>query len=580
MSTPDQIDVDEDSLALEVRADQLPVNIIETNTSIDGPAQIIVTELLVHAAKLIVGPRGCGKTHLMRFAWVKSASDAKQPLVIYLSFNKYLHLEPLLRTKSNALDIFHGWILSLCYLGLHEAIEEHQKRDTPKNLDDLWIEYSKEDLLAIVARLERGGALPTDHQQTFDSLSLAQLKQTINRIATALHRNRTVVLLDDAALTLAPEYLPNFFDFFRAIKSSTISPKASVYPGTTEYGPRFHVAHEAEEVQAWISVEDANYSQLMDSIGTKRMEEYEVVPRDIREVFKYSAFGIPRAYLTLLRDFAKSADQGNIQQRFNTTIEQFMKNKEAEYVSLIQKAPKLGTLIGAGQDLFNKMCAALVDENNRLSPIGEKQLLIGVQESTESNAYVERMFSLLIEAGLLFGFATPVSHGKKRTYERFIPHLGALIRDRAFSDSSRGFSPSKIVEGIRLPSARHPLRRTVSTLLGAEVVSHLKLDLPPCQNCQAARISESAKYCHSCGSKLTDASAFISCMSIPLSSIPTLTVWQRRKLGEEFSDVLTVGDFMSLRDPGTELRRIHLVGPVRATRIHQNIEVYVDEFLS
>ena len=158
--------------------------------------------------------------------------------------------------------------------------------------------------------------------------------------------------------------------------------------------------------------------------------------------------------------------------------------------------------------------------------------------------------------------------------------IPALIRDRAFSDSSRGFSPSKIVEGIRLPSPKHPLRRSASTLLGEDVISHLKLDLPPCQNCQAARISESAKYCHSCGSKLTDASAFESCMNIRLSSIPTLTGWQRRKLHEEFSDVSTVGDFMSLRDPGTELRRIYRVGPVRATQIHQSIEAYVDEFLS
>lgn len=580
MSTPDQFDADEDSLALEVRADQLPVDVIETNTSIDGPARTIVNELLVHAAKLIVGPRGCGKTHLMRFAWVKSANDVTQPLVVYLSFNKYLHLEPLLRTKSNALDIFHGWILSLCYLGLYEAIEEHQKRETPKEVDDLWVEYLKEDLIAIVARLERGGALQIDHQEIFDSLSLVQLKQAIDRIATALHRSRTVVLLDDAALTLAPEYLPNFFDFFRAIKSSRISPKASVYPGTTEYGPRFHVAHEADEVSAWISVEHPNYAQLMESIGTKRMKEYGVVPPDIREVFKYAAFGIPRAYLTLLRDFAKSADEGTNQSRFNATIEKFMRNKEAEYVSLIQKSPKLGTLITTGQVLFNKMCAELVEENNKLVQTGEKQLLIGVQESAERNAYVERMFSLLVEAGLLFGFATPVSHGKARTYERFIPHLGALIRDRAFSDSSRGFSPSKIVEGILLPSPKHPLRRSASTLLGADVISHLKLDLPPCQNCQAARISESAKHCHNCGSKLTDASAFESCMNIRLSSIPTLTGWQRRKLHEEFSDVSTVGDFMSLRDPGTELRRIYRVGPVRATQIHQSIEAYVDEFLS
>lgn len=579
MTTLIPTDDAEETVALEVRADQLPLKVIEENTSVDGPAQTIVNELLVHGAKLIVGPRGCGKTHLMRYAWAQSMRDAHQPFAVYLSFNKYLRLEPLLRSKSNALDVFHGWILCLCYLGLHEAIEEHLKRDTPKVDEDLWLEYPKEDLLAIVARLERGGALPHEHQELFDSMSLVMLKQAIERIATALHRRRSVVLMDDAALTLAPEYLPDFFDLFRALKASTISPKASVYPGTTEYGPRFHVAHEADEVQAWISVEHPNYSGLMESIGTKRMSNYYAIPADIRDLFKYAAFGIPRAYLTLLHDYVKSADEGTQQSRFNAILEKFLKNKEAEYLSLTQKVPKFSTLITTGLDLFNKMCAALVEENIKLVSTGEKQLYVGVQETAERNMYVERMFSLLIEAGLLYGFASSVSHGKARVYERFIPHLGSLIRDRAFSES-RGFSPSKTVESIRLPGVKHPLRRSASTLLGQSVISSLKLDLPPCQNCQTARISESSKHCHHCGAQLTDASAFASCMNVELASIPYLTAWQQRKLSEEFSEVKTVGDFMALRDPGSELRRIYQVGKARATRINQSIEAFVDEFLS
>lgn len=577
MTTLNSIDDTEEALALEVRADQLPLDVIEANTSIDGPAKTIVDELLVHGAKLLVGPRGCGKTHLMRFAWAQSVNDVNQPFAIYLSFNRYLRLEPLLRSKSNALDLFHGWILCLCYLGLHEAIEEHLKRDAAKVEEDLWLEYPKEDLQVIVSRLERGGALPHEHQEIFDSMSLVMLKQAIERIAKALYRNRSVVLMDDAALTLAPEYLPDFFDLFRALKAPTISPKASVYPGTTEYGPRFHVAHEAEEVQAWISVEHVTYSELMGSIGAKRMTNYALVPPDIRELFKYVAFGIPRAYLLLLQEYVKSEEQGTQQSRINTIIEKFIKNKEAEYLSLIQKVPKFTTLIKTGLDLFNAMCSALIEENKVSIPAGEKQLYVGVQETSARNLYVERMFSLLVEAGLLYG-VTSVSHGKERVYERFIPHLGTLIKDRAFSEG-RGFSPTKVVDSIRLPNAKHPLRRSVSTLLGQEAIGNLKLDLPPCQNCQTPRISDSAKHCHNCGAKLTDASAFASCMNIELASIPDLTAWQQRKLSTEFTDVKTVGDFMSLRDPGTELRRIHQVGKARATRINQSIEAFVDEFL-
>jgi hypothetical protein len=225
------------------------------------------------------------------------------------------------------------------------------------------------------------------------------------------------------------------------------------------------------------------------------------------------------------------------------------------------------------------MCSALIEENKVSIPAGEKQLYVGVQEISARNLYVERMFSLLIEAGLLYGVAS-VSHGKERVYERFIPHLGALLKDRAFSEGGRGFSPAKVVENIRLPNAKHPLRRSVSTLLGQDAISNLKLDLPPCQNCGSLRISDSAKHCSTCGAKLTDASAFASCMNIELVSIPDLTTWQKRKLSTEFTEVKTVGDFMALRDPGTELRRIHQVGKARAIQINQSIEAFVDEFLS
>lgn len=578
MTTPTPFDDTDLALALEVRADQLPMNVIVAHTSVEGPAIDIVNELLAQGAKLLVGPRGCGKTHLMKYAWAQSVSNNNLPFAIYLSFNRYLRLEPLLRTKSNALDMFHGWILCLCYLGLHEAMEEHMDRETPRNEEEFWLEHPKEDLENIVARLERGGALPHDLQEMFDSMSIVKLKQAIVRIATSLNRERSIVLMDDAALTLAPEYLPDFFDLFRTLKASKISPKASVYPGTTEYGPRFHVAHEAEEVQAWVSVDNPVYSELMDSIGSKRMASYDSVPAGIRELFKYAAFGIPRAYLLLLHEYAKEA-QGNSQVAFNAILDKFVRNKEAEYQSLIQKVPKFTTLISTGLELFKKMCTVVVEENNAANPNGEKQFYVGVQETHERNLYVERMFSLLIEAGLLYGLQAKVSHGKERVYERYIPHLGALIQGRAFSEG-KGFSAAKTVENIRLPNVKHPVRRSVSTLLGQEVINNLKLDLPPCQNCQTPRLSDSSKHCHQCGAKLTDASAFASCMSIELGSIPYLTTWQQRKLSTEFSEAKTIGDFMALRDPGTELRRMHRVGPARATQINQSIESFVDEFLS
>lgn len=46
----------------------------------------------------------------------------------------------------------------------------------------------------------------------------------------AAKRKRAILLLDDAALTLTKEYMIEFFDVFRSLKTISISPKASVYP--------------------------------------------------------------------------------------------------------------------------------------------------------------------------------------------------------------------------------------------------------------------------------------------------------------------------------------------------------------
>ncbi len=578
MPVDDILSNQDDENFFEIRADQLTLATIETSTSVDGPALNVVRELLIPGAKLIVGPRGCGKTHLMRYAWAYSLQKADNPFSVYVSFNRYYRLEPLLKTKTNALDLFHGWVICLCYLGIYESIDAHLSKNPTLDVDDLWVGYPREVLAGIVVRLERGSALPTDQEEIFETLSLPQLKGTIDRISRALNRRRSIILLDDAALTLAPEYLPDFFDFFRSLKSPTISPKASVYPGTTEYGPRFHVAHEADEVAAWFSVESPDYLQLMDSIGSKRLTAYETIPQEIRDLFKYAAFGIPRAYLSLLNDLQQSGVEGTAQSKVNSILEGYIKNKDAEYLSLTVKIPKFRTLITTGLDVFHKMCSALVTENQGLLSSNEKQLFIGIQESAERNSYVDRMFSLLIEAGLLYGISS-VSHGKSRVYERFIPHLAFLIRDRAFSET-RGFSAAKIVEVIQKPNSRHPLRRSISTLIDAALIKDLKFDLPPCQNCGAVRLTESSRHCHICGSKLTDASTFKNCMEIKLTDIPTLTVWQKNKLKQDLPEVRTVGDFLALQDPGSELRKMTYIGPRRAISINNGVEIFVDEFLS
>lgn len=128
----------------------------------------------------------------------------------------------------------------------------------------------KEFLINLIVRLEQGLSPSLEQENIVQLISVSSVISSLSSLCDWLERKRVIILLDDAAISLTPEYLYEFFDIVRSLKTSKIALKASVYPGTTEYGPRFHVAHDAETIDAWISVQHPNYSSVMDAIAQAR----------------------------------------------------------------------------------------------------------------------------------------------------------------------------------------------------------------------------------------------------------------------------------------------------------------------
>ena len=565
--------------ALEQRADYIPYEELMKGTAINDFFESVHEALTERGTKLIVGPRGCGKTHMMRYTWVKCRDDRTAPFAVYVTFNRYYRLEPLLkaRARAGAIDLFHAWVLARILLELAAASDSFPRLLIPAVTTEELLGFDQDALKQLVAKLERSQGLTANEETLVSDLSIDRVAQTITRIAESSGRKRTILLLDDAALTLTPEYLVEFFDIVRAVKTPYISPKASVYPGTTEYGPRFHATQEGDLVPLWLDVEDESYSAVMGAIAELRYDEFSKVPEDISEYLKFAAFGIPRAYLRMLYEFGRGGFT-TTQQGLNQVIQSHISARIAEYKSLSVKAPKLATLITRGEAVFRYFVKELRTANRELLARNEKQLTIGLS-GTESSVMVVRLFDLLIEAGLLFKHQH-VSHGPDRSYERFTPHLAALFESRVFSGAERGTSPRQIVETLRFRNSKHPLRRSVSSLQAVGELSDLRFDLPPCAKCDVARITESQRFCHNCGSELLDASTFSECMALPLAEIPGLTQWQKDRIGTELPQLKTIGELLAHQDPGTELRKIHRVGQRRASRILEVVEGYVDEFLS
>lgn len=569
-------------LALQQRADYIPFDkLLEETSQIGDLFNTIHKELLNRSLRTIVGPRGCGKTHMMRFTWLTCSQKVSLPFAIYVSFNRYFRLEPLLSSRTTALHQFHSWVLARVALALWDTAREWglDMADVEANFDSRRMPIV--GLRDFVAKIERNQPLDAHSQEIADSLSIEQTQDLIDSACTLADRKYTVLLMDDAALTLTPDYLIEFLDIVRSMKSVSIAPKASVYPGTTEISPRFHHGQDSIPIQVWLCVEDTAYEDVMDHIAQTRVPAFSGIAKDVRSMLRFAAFGIPRAYLTMLDEFGRSGFKTS-QQGTNQIVRTHLAARIEEFRSLGKKVPKLDALVSAGEHVLDGMSREVRSQNVVLAERGEKQLTCGVLED-ELTPMVDRMFRLLVEAGLVFDNGT-VKHGTpERIYRRFIPHTAALLAIRAFGvfgTSGSGGSIRQTLDGISLKSTKHPIRKALSKIAPEVDLKDLSLSLPKCANCQTRRLNDTQKFCHNCGYQLVDASTFTQCLDVAIDSVPGLSLWQREQIAKHLPLLRTIRDFLAKQDPAADLLAVRGFGSRRTAKIVDVLNSFVDDYLS
>lgn len=572
---------DEDLLnyTLQQRADYIPFDDLLNETSEEGEIfSRVYSELTNKGLRTIVGPRGCGKTHMMRFAWLKCKEIESKPYAIYVSFNRYFRLEPLLSSRAGALAQFHSWVLARILLAIVDKRNGWVENKTQPELTLERHGFNIDELSEFVSRVERAQPLEKKESNVVEKLSIEKTLSIIDEIRIQAQRNYTVILMDDAALTLTPDYLIEFLDIVRSLKTTTIAPKASVYPGTTEKSPKFHEGQDSISIPVWISIDNSEYNQVMNSIATKKVPSLDDIPDDVKDVFKIAAFGIPRAYITMLDEYQRGAFK-NSQQAINAIVGEHIKSRINEYRSLSLKVPRFRDLISIGETILDKFANLLKEANIKLINKGEKQLYIGI-ERDELTPIIERMFNLLVEAGLIYS-SGEVKHGTpQRIYHRYIPHAATLITLRVFSVNEKGGAIKQILDGFSRKNTKHPVRRSLSRIIAKEKLQSLSFSLPVCASCKTARLSDNQKFCHNCGNQLVDASTFNICLETKIESVPGLTKWQKKKINESLPNLKNIRDYLAKQDPAADLLAIKGIGDKRATRIVDVLESFVDDYLS
>ena len=578
MTTPTaQAKQDNLDASLEQRADYIPAeNLLGETATGSDLFETVRKALLNPALKTIVGPRGCGKTHMMRYSWLTCQEDETKPFAVYVSFNKYYRLEPLLVSRASPPDEFHSWTLALIVLATYASLSFKSNHEQLIPELETTYELPKLKLETLVAALERNQPLSSEEAALARSVTISRVQLLLDATCLKLGRRRTVLFLDDAALTLTPIYLIEMLDIVRALKSATIAPKASVYPGTTEYSARFHAGQDSTAVFVWLSVEAPEYSSDMDQIAQRRFADFAQVPKDIVDLLRFAAFGIPRAYLTMLQAYKESTTRSQ-QQKLNQVIESHLNARMAEFRSLATKVPKLQRLVEVGELVLNGMVKAIKVSNDDATVV---QMLIGIPKE-DLTAIAHRMFQLLVEAGLVFD-AKEVKHGTpERIYQRYIPHGAALIQTRALTSGDAGGTIKSTAEAIKKPRAKHPIRRKLEKFVeDSSLIKSLNFALPACPACGTGRVSESQKFCSNCGTQLIAVSTFDTCLNVAIDEVPGLTVWQAKKITEELPRLKTVRDYLAMQDPVAELLTVYGFGRRRSARIADVLHGFVDDFLS
>jgi len=530
----------------------------------------ILRKLTQAGAKLITGPRGCGKTTLMLKAYNKLLlPKAGSALPVYVNFKSSLKLEPLYKNNTNAAYWFNQWILLKVVQGIYESLEK-----LGINISEFWLSPSK--VKKNINLLEMGRVELLDDNE--DQMTLSLVNGFIETVLEKTDKNRCSLLLDDAGHAFSSEQQKDFFEFFREVKSKTVSPKAAIYPGVISYSSSFHVGHDAEEISVWLKPNKEGYLEFMHSLLESRFdsETFATLSADMKllDLMCYAAYGIPRSLLNMISAFCFDDDEGNITVKLDSknVLKQIKSSFDSTYQiydSLKIKLPMYKNFIDTGA-AFYETCLITVKEFNKGSAANRQSSMMAIKRPISPE--LSKVLGFFQYAGLLAPNGIS-NRGDKGVYELFELHFASII-DRNVFFSNRAISAEKYcVAFAKRPNHLYPRHTEASLIEKGTSTTGFSLALPPCDICKSPRISDDARFCMQCGAKLKDASIFEDIVNQDIQCLPITE--SRASSIKQSSSIRTIKDILMDHD-NKELRSVKMIGPSWSKKIRN----YAEEFIA
>lgn len=531
--------------------------------------KLIMKKLCQGGAKLLTGPRGCGKTTLLLRAY-NNMKHKKGVFSVYVNFKTSLKIEPLYRKNTNGSYWFHQWLLLKTYKGIFESIRDYKIKESVELI------FCEKDVDNYISKIELG--IIEDINVSNELVTISVLESEIKKVLEAAGAVSCVLLLDDAAHAFSKEQQYDFFEFFRNIKSREISPKAAIYPGVTNFSASFHVGHDAEEIDVWIKVTDDKYLEFMTKLLQRRFsDEIFTQLSKNRALFKlicYASFGIPRALLNIVRslftEYSSNADmeidcsRKNIMEAIKRTNSSAM----SIYRSLEDKLPIYKIFVEKGNAIYDKILDSL-KQYNKEKEFDHQAVEIGIKRPMPVE--LEKVFNFFQYAGMIM-YEREISRGGNGRYVVYIVNYGFLVEQNIFGGKTN-VKNSELALALQKRDLHEYKRFTVESLLGEGNINDIfPLSLPPCPKCNTPRISPDTRFCSKCGEKLTVSSVFEGLVKNDINNLPLTS--KRVDTIKNYSSIRTIRDIL-MDTEHKELRNVPQIGPYWANKIFSYAEEYI-----
>lgn len=531
--------------------------------------KLIMKKLCQGGAKLLTGPRGCGKTTLLLRAY-NNMKHKKGIFSVYVNFKTSLKIEPLYRKNTNGSYWFHQWLLLKTYKGIFESIRDYKIKESVELI------FCEKDIDNYISKIELG--IIEDINVSNELVTISVLEGEIKKVLEVAGAVSCVLLLDDAAHAFSKEQQYDFFEFFRNIKSREISPKAAIYPGVTNFSASFHVGHDAEEIDVWIKVTDDKYLEFMTKLLQRRFsnEIFTQLSKN-RALFKlicYASFGIPRALLNIVRglftEYSSNADmeidcsRKNIMEAIKRTNSSAM----SIYRSLEDKLPMYKIFVEKGNVIYDKILDSL-KQYNKEKEFDHQAVEIGIKRPMPVE--LEKVFNFFQYAGMIM-YEREISRGGNGRYVVYIVNYGFLVEQNIFGGKTN-VKNSELALALQKRDLHQYKRFTVESLLGEGNINDIfPLSLPPCPKCNTPRISPDTRFCSKCGEKLTVSSVFEGLVKNDINNLPLTS--KRVDTIKNYSSIRTIRDIL-MDTEHKELRNVPQIGPYWANKIFSYAEEYI-----